>query len=771
MYDYRYLYKGLQRMLVQFSIFHNAVSRNLPAVKKSLSPAISSLTETRLVLSTRKKLPRIQTSVLVKTGRIVKLLRATNSNVSSLASKITKSPKFVRICGAIGSFDRRYVGLAKHLEPRVDYLKVYLHSIFKMFENQVLKPLKPVEPWSEKILKMDEAELLAFKRGLRIHVVKHSEHHKPVILDDTQEKTFILGKSPEEIVPSRPITSFPVVDQKLAVKNETTGESARVSSSLGSRVSSVGSRVSSVGSTVSSVGSSVANSVSSVAESVTTGLSGWRNISLPASISIPFSNKSGSEISTGSPPPVATAMPRLPKKLVPKRNRSASWPKPLYTKATVDEVTRHLVGSLHLSTGEPQVVQQLEMLCKHLQSFPWAKNLAGREQARGHILSIQSRYPSGEVSLLCREALSRLGHPRPLSGPGIRVLSIDGGGMRGLVALEIVKKLERSTGRRVYEMFDVICGVSTGAILAAFFGFHKMSSGEVSEIYQTIGRKVFSQNVLTGARSWIMQHAYYDAKIYETILKSFVGSDTLLDSRRTANTPAVAIISTLVSEHRIEPFVFRNYEFPPRVQTSFRGTNSAQIWESVRASSTAPGYFPDFVLDGAVHQDGGVMVNNPTQMAIREAQNLWPTDRLQCVVSLGMGRYEPNNWERGAEETPGQLSLAQKFSRFVDSATDTELNHRTLQGLLPGDVYFRFNPHLSEHIELDETRPEKMAAMMEDSQMYIRRNERKLEAASKALVKEATTGQKLRRSAVDWRDRGLAAATPHPAIRYFLSFR
>ena len=288
MYDYRYLYKGLQRMLVQFSIFHNAVSRNLPAVKKSLSPAISSLTETRLVLSTRKKLPRIQTSVLVKTGRIVKLLRATNSNVSSMASKITKSPKFVRIRGAIGSFDRRYVGLAKHLEPRVDYLKVYLHSIFKMFENQVLKPLKPVEPWSEKILKMDEAELLAFKRGLRIHVVKHSEHHKPVILDDTQEKTFILGKSPEEIVPSRPITSFPVVDQKLAVKNETTEESAGVSSSLGSRVSSVGSRVSSVGSTVSSVGSSVANSVSSVAESVTTGLSGWRNISLPASISIPF---------------------------------------------------------------------------------------------------------------------------------------------------------------------------------------------------------------------------------------------------------------------------------------------------------------------------------------------------------------------------------------------------------------------------------------------------------------------------------------------------
>lgn len=56
--------------------------------------------------------------------------------------------------------------------------------------------------------------------------------------------------------------------------------------------------------------------------------------------------------------------------------------------------------------------------------------------------------------------MALLGHNEPIKSQGIRVLSIDGGGTRGVMAIEILKSLENITGRRVHQLFDYICGVN-----------------------------------------------------------------------------------------------------------------------------------------------------------------------------------------------------------------------------------------------------------------------------------------------------------------------
>lgn len=102
--------------------------------------------------------------------------------------------------------------------------------------------------------------------------------------------------------------------------------------------------------------------------------------------------------------------------------------------------------------------------------FPESKNSAVQEGAISLLLKIRMKTKASSTLEAINEAFALLGYTDPLPEQGIRILSIDGGGTRGILVIELLKKLEELTGKKIYELFDFICGVSTGAIIATSLG-------------------------------------------------------------------------------------------------------------------------------------------------------------------------------------------------------------------------------------------------------------------------------------------------------------
>ncbi|XP_039211580.1 calcium-independent phospholipase A2-gamma isoform X3 [Crotalus tigris] len=345
----------------------------------------------------------------------------------------------------------------------------------------------------------------------------------------------------------------------------------------------------------------------------------------------------------------------------------------IIAKVSVDNRTRALTQALRRSSTRRVCINRVEELTYHLLEFPDSRGVAIKENIIPCLLKLRQTKDEA-LQAAVREALAVIGYTDPVKGWGIRILSIDGGGTRGLVALQTLRKLEELTGKPIHQLFDYICGVSTGAILAFMLGLFHISLDECEDLYRKLGTDVFKQNVIVGTVKMGWNHAFYDSEIWEKMLKERMGSDIMFETARNPKCP----------------------------------------------------------------KDGGLLINNPTALAVHECSCLWPNVPLQCVVSLGTGRYE-NNGKTNVTYT----SLKAKLTNVISSATDTEEVHIMLDALLPADTYFRFNPLMKEDIPLDENRKEKLNQLQTDGIRYLERNGEKLKKAGKILSQEKNILQKL----------------------------
>src|SRR5215210_8012270 len=123
---------------------------------------------------------------------------------------------------------------------------------------------------------------------------------------------------------------------------------------------------------------------------------------------------------------------------------------------------------------------------------------------------------------------------------GMRVLAIDGGGIRGLIPALVLTELERRSGRQIFEMFDLIAGTSTGGILAcALCAPDPLPASEVVGLYEEEGPNIFDRSLFQRIRTaeGLLDEKYDDAAL-ERALDRFLGHKRLSEARPDLLVPA-----------------------------------------------------------------------------------------------------------------------------------------------------------------------------------------------------------------------------------------
>ncbi|MBZ3885380.1 Calcium-independent phospholipase A2-gamma [Sciurus carolinensis] len=141
----------------------------------------------------------------------------------------------------------------------------------------------------------------------------------------------------------------------------------------------------------------------------------------------------------------------------------------IIARVSIDNRTWALVQELRRTADPKLCITRVEELTFHILEFPEGKGVAVREKIIPYLLRLR-QIKDETLQAAVREILALIGYVDPVKGRGIQILTIDGGGTRGVVALQTLRKLVELTQKPVHQFFDYICGVSTGAILSFHVG-------------------------------------------------------------------------------------------------------------------------------------------------------------------------------------------------------------------------------------------------------------------------------------------------------------
>lgn len=320
-----------------------------------------------------------------------------------------------------------------------------------------------------------------------------------------------------------------------------------------------------------------------------------------------------------------------------------------------------------------------------------------------------------------------------------RILSIDGGGMRGIISAvllqsleELLQKYSRNHKARIADYFDLIAGTSTGSILTVLYlyanerGESKYSAKDVTQAYIDYGNYIFKRQLF-----YPFWGAKYTNKYLEQMLYEYFGEDTLGSLRK--------------------PCLLTAYDITQRKAVFFNSVTGRadeernyKLKDAVLASTAAPTYFPPTCKKernscyGCL-VDGGVVANNPSLCAYIEALKLPDCQSLSDIITVSVGNAKNlKSYSYNKAKFWGLFQWALPMLDILmdgsEQTVDYQLRRLYKTINLPHN-YFRFLLTTEQSIpKMDETSAEAIKSFVDLGQRLVDRERPQLERLAKRLT-------------------------------------
>ncbi|MFP3020520.1 MAG: patatin-like phospholipase family protein [Wolbachia sp.] len=300
------------------------------------------------------------------------------------------------------------------------------------------------------------------------------------------------------------------------------------------------------------------------------------------------------------------------------------------------------------------------------------------------------------------------------------ILSVDGGGIRGIIPAIILAEIESRTKKPISQIFDLMAGTSTGGVVVAGLckkdeqGNPQYSANDLVELYQEYGAYIFQSSFWRKSIASWLSGSQYSYRNMEFILNKYFGESTMADV-------ASNLLLTSYDIHNSCEFFFKSWK-----------EENIKLKDALRATTAAPTYFtPKRLKISQIERvliDGGVFANNPAACAYASGKRLFPNDEI-ILLSIGTGGTD-RSIKYANSRRFGKIGWVKPLLNVMFASGLDCVDYQLEQVM--GDKYIRIQSQLKvASFEMDNITSKNIKCLQQEAKAMIESHQRVIDVLSK----------------------------------------